>query len=73
MVDAPKSTSLSLKLPTAGLDAMPEVASLPPHSISIKGMAQRGYIVTKKGRQIYAGQRLLIDFIRQKFREATLP
>lgn len=42
-------------------------------TIPIKGMAQRGYIVTKKGRQIYAGQRLLIDFIRQKFREATLP
>ena len=42
-------------------------------AVPIKGMAQRGYIVTKKGRQIYAGQRLLIDFIRQKFREATLP
>ena len=42
-------------------------------AIPIKGMAQRGYIVTKKGRQIYAGQRLLIDFIRQKFRETTLP
>lgn len=42
-------------------------------AIPIKGMAQRGYIVTNKGRQIYAGQRLLIDFIRQKFREATLP
>ena len=44
---------------------------IPPESglaaIHIKGMAQRGYIVTKKGRQIYVGERLLIDFVRHKF------
>ncbi|WP_296772770.1 LysR family transcriptional regulator [Selenomonas sp.] len=43
-------------LPHSGLAAVP-----------IEGMAQKGYIVTKKGRQIYADQRCLIDFIRHKF------
>jgi len=42
-----------------------------PHSglaaIPIEGMTQNGYIVTKKGRQIYADQRCLIDFVRHKF------
>lgn len=38
-------------------------------AIPIKGLSQRGFVVTKKDRQIYAGERLLIDFIRQKFGE----
>ena len=44
---------------------------IPPESglaaIPIKGMSQRGFVVIKKGRQIYSGERLLIDFVRQKF------
>lgn len=38
-------------------------------AVPIKGLSQRGFVVTKKGRQVYTGERLLIDFIRQKFRE----
>lgn len=38
-------------------------------AIPIKGLSQRGFIVTKKGRQIYTGERLLIDFVRHRFRE----
>ena len=33
MVEAPASTKRSLSSPTAGLEAMPEVASEPPHSM----------------------------------------
>lgn len=36
-------------------------------SVPIRGMSQRGFIVTKKGRQIYASERCLIDFVRHKF------
>lgn len=43
-------------LPHSGLAAVP-----------IEGMSQKGYIVTKKGRQIYADERCLIDFVRHKF------
>ncbi|WP_041914865.1 LysR family transcriptional regulator [Selenomonas ruminantium] len=38
-------------------------------AIPIKGLSQQGFVVTKKGRQVYAGERLLINFVRQKFRE----
>lgn len=43
-------------LPASGLTAIP-----------IEGWQQKGFIVTKKGRQIYADERCLIDFVRQKF------
>jgi len=43
-------------LPDSGLTAIP-----------IEGFQQKGFIVTKKGRQIYADERCLIDFVRQKF------
>ena len=36
-------------------------------AIPIEGLAQKGFIVTKKGRQIYADERCLIDFVRRKF------
>jgi len=42
-------------LPNSGLRLIP-----------IKGMYQKGYIVTKNGRQIYADERCLIDFVRHK-------
>lgn len=35
-------------------------------TVPIKGMSQRGFIVMRKGRQIYAGERCVIDFVRQK-------
>ena len=35
IVDAPRSTKRSLNSPTAGLEAIPDVASDPPHSIPI--------------------------------------
>ena len=43
-------------LPDSGLIAVP-----------IAGLSQKGFIVTKKGRQIYADGRCLIDFIKHKF------
>ena len=43
-------------LPESGLTAIP-----------IEGLQQKGFIVTKKGRQIYADERCLIDFVRHKF------
>ena len=43
-------------LPESGLAAVP-----------IAGLSQKGFIVTKKGRQIYADERCLIDFIKHKF------
>ena len=43
-------------LPESGLTAIP-----------IEGLQQKGFIVTKKGRQIYADERCLIDFVRRKF------
>lgn len=43
-------------LPESGLTAIP-----------IEGLRQKGFIVTKKGRQIYADERCLIDFVRHKF------
>ena len=39
-------------------------------AIPIAGLAQKGFIVTKKGRQIYADERCLIDFVRRKFADA---
>ena len=39
-------------------------------AIPIEGLAQKGFIVTKKGRQIYADERCLIDFVRRKFADA---
>ena len=39
-------------------------------AIPIEGFAQKGFIVTKKGRQIYADERCLIDFVRRKFADA---
>lgn len=43
-------------MPNMGLAAVP-----------IAGLFQKGFIVTKKGRQIYADERCLIDFVQQKF------
>ena len=39
-------------------------------AIPIEGLAQKGFIVTKKGRQIYADERCLIDFVRRKFADS---
>ena len=36
-------------------------------AVPIAGFEQKGFIVTKKGRQIYADERSLIDFFKQKF------
>ena len=47
-------------LPDSGLIAVP-----------IAGLSQKGFIVTKKGRQIYSDERLLIDFVKQKFAART--
>ena len=43
-------------MPASGLVAIP-----------IEGLFQKGFIVTKKGRQIYADERCLIDFVQHKF------
>jgi hypothetical protein len=41
-----------------------------PFALISKTPAPKGFIVTKKGRQIYADERCLIDFVRRKFADA---
>ena len=51
----------------ARLKLTPDILHFSPNLSSVEGLFQKGFIETKKGRQIYADERCLIEFVQHKY------